>query len=66
MAMYKTITTQHPNEFYCRECRSYYAFSNKDFIVGHYLSHIQFLEVLIKDLDIKIDLEENIDEGTRL
>jgi len=61
--MLSSISKNHPNEFYCRECKFYYPFTLKEEISAHYLSHIQFLEVLIKDLDFKIVLEEDNDVG---
>ena len=49
--MNRALNKLHPNEFYCRECRFYNVFQVKDDIVSHYMSHIRFLENLIRDID---------------
>jgi len=44
---------------FCRVCRQYFHFLNDEDLLSHYMSHIRFLELLIKDLDIKTVSEEN-------
>jgi len=58
--MYSAINKNHPNEFYCRECRAYLNFTQIDEINLHYMSHIRFLESLIHDLDKEQSKEEYI------
>jgi hypothetical protein len=45
--------------FYCRVCCQWYPAEDNGQRIFHYNQHVQFLDLLIKDLDIKTQKEDN-------